>query len=95
MDGEKGSYYYMDGRSGLIESYPIEAVDTTGAGDCFFAGLLYQIKIKGGIDKIVPEDFPQILSFANAAGALAATKRGGTKGSPSLQEVTSFLAKQK
>ena len=93
--GEKGAYYYMDGRSGLIESYPIEAVDTTGAGDCFFAGLLYQIKIKGGIDKIVPDDFPQILSFANAAGALAATKRGGTKGSPSLQEVTSFLAKQK
>ena len=93
--GEKGSYYYMDGRSGLVESYPIEAVDTTGAGDCFCAGLLYQIKKKGGIDKIVSEDFPQILSFANAAGALAATKRGGTKGSPSLQEVTSFLANRK
>ena len=60
----------MDGRSGLVESYPIEAVDTTGAGDCFFAGLLYQIKKKGGIDKIVSEEFPQILSFANAAGAL-------------------------
>ena len=92
--GEKGSFYYMNGRSGLIPSYKIEAVDTTGAGDSFFAGLLFGIKKKGGIDRIIPEDFPEILRFANAAGALAATKRGGTNGSPSLPEIREFLEKQ-
>ncbi|PWJ51866.1 carbohydrate kinase family protein [Faecalicatena contorta] len=89
--GGQGSYYYVNGESGHIPSYKVEAIDTTGAGDSFFAGLLYQIKQRGGIENISAGDYPEILKFANAAGALAATKRGGVNGAPFLNEIEEFI----
>ncbi len=41
--GAKGSYYYYKGNQGRVSSYKAKAVDTTGAGDCFFAAFLYKI----------------------------------------------------
>lgn len=93
--GEKGSYYYMDGKDGIVKSFPVRAVDTTGAGDSFFAGLLYQIRKRNGIEHILVEDLPEMMKFANAAGALATTKKGGVTGTPLLQEVEEFLEKHK
>ncbi|MEJ8735554.1 MULTISPECIES: carbohydrate kinase family protein [Mediterraneibacter] len=92
--GEKGSYYYTEEKSEKIKAYDVKAVDTTGAGDSFFAGVIYQIIQKGGIEKVMSEDLPQILKFANAAGALATTKKGGVTGSPLLQEVEEFIKQQ-
>lgn len=92
--GEKGSYYYTAEKCGEIKAYDVKAVDTTGAGDSFFAGVIYQIIQKGGIKRILPDDFPQILKFANAAGALTTTKKGGVTGSPLLREVEEFIKQQ-
>lgn len=41
--GENGSILMFDGKAIPIEAIPVEAVDTTGAGDMYAAGLLYGI----------------------------------------------------
>ncbi|WP_334196600.1 carbohydrate kinase [Muricomes intestini] len=89
--GQKGAYFYSGGKDGLIPAYRVEAVDTTGAGDSFFAAVLHQIVQRGGIEKITGTDYSDILKFANGVGALATTKRGGIKGSPTLREAEEFL----
>ncbi len=51
------------------DGFPVEAVDTTGAGDAFAAGFL-TVVLDG------PPDFERALAVANACGALAARERG-------------------
>lgn len=40
--GERGTYISSGGEAGIIESIPIKAIDTTGAGDAFVGSMLYQ-----------------------------------------------------
>jgi fructokinase len=62
----------------------VKAVDTTGAGDAFLAGLIH-----GLLEH--PDDWQQklaeILYFANAVGALTTTKRGAIPALPSRKRV--------
>ena len=38
--GDKGSVYAtIDGESGYVEAKSVQVIDTTGAGDAFFAGV--------------------------------------------------------
>lgn len=81
--GEQGSTLYTS--SAVYEGIPfqVEAVDPTGAGDCFSAGFIYGL--------IQRWSWAKILTFANAMGALATTKRGPMEGSCTLQQVKSFM----
>ena len=38
--GARGSYVSGEGEAGFVPSYAVEAVDTSGAGDCWVAGFL-------------------------------------------------------
>jgi len=40
-DGERGSLVHLDGTTARIAPHTVQAVDTTGAGDSYAAGLLY------------------------------------------------------
>lgn len=92
--GEKGAFYYTGESYGLVPSYPVRAVDTTGAGDSFFAALLYGL-LNRGLEGVVSEaGLKEILQFANAAGALATTKRGGAAGAPWLSEIQRFMEQE-
>lgn len=57
----------------------VVAVDTTGAGDVFRAGVIH-----GLLNECAPRD---ILAFANAAAARACLRAGAMAGVPSLAEV--------
>ncbi|MDG2107708.1 MAG: 5-dehydro-2-deoxygluconokinase [Woeseiaceae bacterium] len=70
-----------DGQSGL--GFPIEVFNVLGAGDGFMSGLL-----KGWLDG---EDWPTILKYANACGALAVSRHGCTPAYPSWDELQFFL----
>jgi fructokinase len=58
----------------------VKAVDATGAGDAFTAGLLTFLLRQGpdldGTLKYISTIIKDALTYANACGALAATERG-------------------
>jgi len=68
----------------LVPGYPVEAVDTTAAGDAFNGGLAVALAAGKGLVEAV--------RFANGCGALAATKLGAQPSLPSLDEVSSLMA---
>ena len=67
--GDKGAALYIDGKFYHHSGYPVEVVDTVGAGDSFLGSLVAKLLI----DEWEPED---ALSFACAVGALVASRKG-------------------
>jgi sugar/nucleoside kinase (ribokinase family) len=74
--GPDGCYASGEGFEGLVPAPSVDAVDGTGAGDAFAAGLIY--------GKLAGWSFDRSVSLANAAGALATTAVGATEGLLSL-----------
>ena len=64
-------------------AFPVEAVDTTAAGDAFNGALAVGLAAGGSLEQAVP--------LANAAAALACTKRGAQDSLPQRAEVEAFL----
>ena len=64
--------------TGHIEPVPVDAIDATGAGDAFSAGLLYGLLTGWPVERAA--------RFANAAGALATTAVGASEGASGLPE---------
>lgn len=64
--------------------FPIEAIDTVGAGDAFVAG--YLSGLLGGLD------LAETLRRANACGAMACLVPGDWEAAPTGRELTRFLA---
>ena len=88
--GKHGCRYWTPGASGEVESFAVEAIDTTGAGDSFVAGLLQGIvRNPGVLDD--PDGIHSLCRFANAAGALTATASGAIPALPHLRQVEQFL----
>lgn len=76
--GARGLLWRRGQDRGAMPSFPITAVDTTGAGDAFhgaFAAALSQ-NLK----------WLEVLRYASAAGALCCTKTGARKGIPEQHE---------
>jgi fructokinase len=80
----QGSTYYDRAQSIHVPSFKVTEVDPTGAGDCF-GGTLISCLAQG-------IDLERTLTLANAAGALAVTKRGPMEGNTTLSELEPFIA---
>jgi sugar/nucleoside kinase (ribokinase family) len=65
-------------------AFPVEAVDPTGAGDCFDAGFV------AGLLEDLPLD--EVGRLANACGALGATRKGPMEGAFAREAVEQFMA---
>jgi ribokinase len=73
-----------DGTSALhFPAFPVDAVDTTGAGDAFNGALAVGLAAGGTWEEALP--------LANAAAALACTKRGAQTSFPRRAEVEAFM----
>lgn len=68
--GANGAVIFREGEWYEHKGFPVKAKDAVGAGDAFLAALLYGIK--NG------KDSSELLTFANATGALVAQKDGAT-----------------
>jgi len=77
--GPRGAFG-CDGREEIFSpSIPVEAVDTTGAGDIFHAGFLHAL-LEG-----LP--FREILAFANTAAGLSCRGTGGRSAIPTIEAI--------
>jgi sugar/nucleoside kinase (ribokinase family) len=84
--GEAGSMLHHRGATVMAPGFPVDVVDTTGAGDVFHGAFLYGL-LQGW-------EASDILRFANAVSALKCTRLGGRAGIPRIQEVRRFLNAQ-
>lgn len=97
--GAAGSVAYTAGGDNRVpvQGFKVKAIDTTGAGDAFVAGILSKL-MKANI---TTENFEQVLNdsnflteiqiFSNANGALASAKRGAICALPTLLEVENMV----
>ena len=65
-----------------------QVVDTTGAGDSFWAGILYSFaRSEVKPENLTEEQGQEFVRFANAVAGLCVERRGGIPAMPSLEEV--------
>lgn len=90
--GREGCRAYIGARRFEAAGYPVDTVDTTGAGDSFTGGFLFCL-LQGTRDITARTDVEivDMLQFANAVGALTTTKKGGIPALPSYDVVLEFL----
>jgi fructokinase len=84
-DGDRDCHYYLLGEYGTQAAFRVRAVDTTGAGDAFVAGLVHQL----GLDP--RPGVAEMVRYAAAAGALTTLKVGAIDSQPTNAEVMEFL----
>lgn len=81
--GSKGCYVKTDTEEFRVESFKVDAIDTTAAGDSFSGALAAQLAV--GVD------LKTALKIANATGALTTTKVGAQEALPTKEEVEALL----
>jgi len=86
--GSKGTYFVSAHERGIVDSYEVDTVDTTGCGDAFMGALLF------GYLNMPSQMQHEIVNFANAAAALCATRTGAIPAMPTMQEVMDFMMGQ-
>jgi ribokinase len=84
--GGRGSVTFADDEIISCPAFPIEIVDTTGAGDVFHGGYLYGLLQKWPLKDTI--------RFASAVAAMKCRKLGGRAGIPRLSDVRQFLQEQ-
>lgn len=82
--GKEGCRLISKDQDVSLSGFPINAVDSTGAGDAFSAGMIHGLTHGWTLEMSG--------RFANALGALAASRWGAGEALPSLKEVSAFLS---
>jgi len=86
-NGGEGAYYYKE-KLGFVPSMDADVVDTTGAGDGFVSGVLYNINnFEKKISKLNAGDLQNITKFANVSGGLVTSEKGAMAALPTLKEI--------
>jgi len=93
--GGQGCYFRSGRAEGSAAAFPVEVVDTTGAGDGFVAGMLSCLLASTSgpeeIGLLGEKDLVQTFRFANAVAGLTTTKRGAISALPTRVEVEELL----
>ncbi len=84
--GIEGSFGMTKDQEMSVPAYPVQAVDSTAAGDAFNAAVIVALSEGNNLE--------DSMKFANAAGALTTTVMGAQRSLPSRAELNQFLKQQ-
>ena len=85
--GGEGAYVAVaGGRAAWVPPFPVEAIDTVGAGDCFNGA--FAVALMEGKDPW------EAARFASAAAAISVTRKGAQVSMPSRADVEAFLTER-
>jgi len=84
--GARGSLLVSREQTLRVEAFPVHAVDTVGAGDCFCGVLAASLAGGRGIR--------DAMRRASAAAAISTTRRGAQTSMPSASEIEAFLRRR-
>jgi sulfofructose kinase len=82
--GARGLVWHRGAAGGSLPAYAVDTVDSTGAGDGFHGAF--------AAGWSMGMDWPELLRFAAATGALCCTAMGARPGMPSRQAVDDLMA---
>ena len=86
-DGKNGVWVRSEGKTMHAKSFNVNVVDTTGAGDSFNSGFIYQFYSGAAIEECI--------LWGNACAAISTTASGGTTAFPDTVQLRRFLAARK
>ena len=90
--GKRGVLVMENGRWELVDAFPVQAVDTTGAGDIFGGSALWQLLQQscqpGALEEAA---LRQTVRFAAVSAGLSTTRPGGLNSVPDYGEVLARL----
>jgi ribokinase len=84
--GAKGALWVSPERSGFVPGCPVEAIDSTAAGDAFSGGLACALARGLSLEDAV--------RYASYVGALSVTRLGAQPSLPTEEEVRAFIAQR-
>ncbi len=85
--GEDGSVCLHSEDFFICDTFEVEVIDTTGAGDVFHGAFLYGL--------LREWDIRRVSEFATAVAAIKCTKLGGRAGIPTLAEAEKFIKEKR
>jgi 5-dehydro-2-deoxygluconokinase len=80
--GPRGSEVISDAERVVVPGFPVEVLDTVGAGDAFASGLIWS-RLQG-------KSWYESCRFGNACGALVVTRHGCAVALPNRADVIEF-----
>lgn len=90
--GKDGVYVARKGQGALVPGFPVEAIDTTGAGDSFWGGFLSEvIKSEKPLEQLGLDELIHFARFGNATASLCVRGRGGIPSIPYEKDVRAIL----
>ena len=93
--GSKGALVVSDKQVTHVDSYKVEVIDTTAAGDAFIGGFATKLVESEGLPANPQEQTSALqdaVRYGCACGARATTKFGAQPSLPTKQEVENFLS---
>jgi ribokinase len=82
--GSKGALIVTGTQVAHVDTYPVNVVDTTAAGDAFIGGFAYSLLQNKSLEEAV--------RYGCASGALATTKFGAQPSLPAKEEVENLMS---
>lgn len=93
--GAEGTYVYCKDGGRIVPGFASEVVDTTGAGDSFFGGVLYRINQAGKRpEEFGIEELAEYARFGNAVASLCVEGKGAIPAMPTLDAVHERLERR-
>ena len=89
--GKEGSCVYYEGKKVSGKAFiQKDTIETTGAGDTFFACVLNYI-LEHGLEGLKETELCEMLTFANAAASIITTRKGALRVMPRKEEIEELI----